>query len=69
MLVSTRYLQSGVPPRCAFCGQPFPLVDGQAQAWRSSGGAYFCSEFCADDAEEAEFRSHRSGGGELRFAK
>jgi hypothetical protein len=59
MLVSSRYLQHGAPPRCAFCGQPFPLVDGHAQAWRSSTGHYFCSEFCADDAEEAAFRHRR----------
>ena len=61
MLVNARYLHGGAPLRCAFCGQPFPLVDGHAQAWRSSGGGYFCSEFCADDAEEAAFRRRRSG--------
>ena len=28
--------------------------------WRASNGDHFCSEFCADDAEEADFRKHHT---------
>ena len=39
--------------------EPFPLRDGYVEFWRASSGHHFCSEFCADDAEEAQFvKSH-----------
>src|SRR6202011_3288748 len=30
--------------------------DGYVEFWRAANGEQFCSEFCADDAEEARFR-------------
>jgi MYM-type Zinc finger with FCS sequence motif len=55
MLTSSRYLINRSPTRCEFCGEPFPLRDGYVEFWRTSAGHHFCSEFCADDAEEAQF--------------
>ena len=47
------------PHPLRFCGEPFPLRDGYVEFWRASSGHHFCSEFCADDAEEAQFvKSH-----------
>jgi hypothetical protein len=50
------------PAACAFCGQPFPLSKNGAYvaAWRSSTAKLYCSEFCADDEEEANFRRRRA---------
>ena len=59
MKVNSRYLISGAPTTCAHCKQPFPVVNGHVEAWRSSTGGYFCNEFCAEDEEEASFRHHR----------
>ena len=59
MLMTSHYLQSGAPTCCCFCGRGFPVVDGHAQAWRTSTGQYFCSEFCAEDAAEAAFRRRK----------
>ena len=42
------------------CKQPFPVVNGYVEAWRSSTGGYFCNEFCAEDEEEVSFQDHRS---------
>jgi hypothetical protein len=51
---------------CAFCRKPLPAVNGQVQPWRAADGAFFCNEFCADDAEEARFqrrgKPHRMAG-------
>jgi hypothetical protein len=55
MLTSSRYLMHGSPIRCEFCGQPFLVRDGYMEFWRTSAGHHFCSEFCADDAEQAQF--------------
>jgi hypothetical protein len=55
MLTSSRYLINRSATRCEFCGEPFPLRDGDVEFWRTSAGHHFCSEFCADDAEEAQF--------------
>ena len=41
----------------AFCRKLLPVNDGQVLAWRSANGLFFCTEFCADDAEEALFQS------------
>ena len=46
---------------CAHCGQPFRIMDGHVEHWRSSTGKFFCNEFCADDAEEAAFQSKSRG--------
>jgi hypothetical protein len=43
---------------CAFCRKPLPVVNGVAQPWRAPNGQFFCNEFCADDAEEANFQQH-----------
>jgi hypothetical protein len=50
------------PTACCFCGQPFPLFKdgGHMAAWRSSTGKLYCSEFCADDEKEANFRRRRA---------
>ena len=56
MLTSSRYLLNGSPIRCTFCSEPFRPHDGYVEFWRTSTGHHFCSEFCADDAEEAHFR-------------
>jgi hypothetical protein len=60
MLISSRYLQGGAPTCCQFCKGPFPIVDGHAEAWRDSAGQYYCSEFCADDADAAAFRRRKA---------
>jgi hypothetical protein len=59
MVTSSKYLMNGSPIRCTFCNEPFRRPDGHVEAWRSSSGQYFCSEFCADDAEEAKFQQKR----------
>ena len=59
MVTSSRYLMNGSPTRCSFCNEPFHHPDGHVEAWRSTSGQYFCSEFCADDAEEAHFQRQR----------
>ena len=61
MVTSNRWLMTGSPTRCAFCDQPFLSRDGYLEFWRASNGQHFCSEFCAADAEEARFRTHRAG--------
>jgi len=60
MLTSSRYLINGCPRCCMFCGAPFRPRDGYIEFWRTSAGQHFCSEFCADDAEEAQFRKRRA---------
>jgi hypothetical protein len=40
---------------CAY-GQP---LKQRLYAWRSSSGKLYCSEFCADDEEEANFQNMR----------
>jgi hypothetical protein len=42
---------------CAFCVKPLPIADGELRPWRAANGLFFCNEFCADDAEEARFRT------------
>jgi hypothetical protein len=44
---------------CAFCRKLLPVNNGEVLAWRSTNGEFFCTEFCADDAEEARFQSRR----------
>ena len=56
MLTSSRYLTTMSAARYAFCNKPFPSRDGYLEFWRTSDGRHFCSEFCAEDAEEAQFR-------------
>ena len=55
MLTTSKYIMSGGSTRCAFCKRPFCSQDGYVEFWRASNGEHFCSEFCADDAEEARF--------------
>jgi len=43
-----------------FCGEPFRPRDGYVEFWRTAAGQHFCSEFCADDAEEADFRKRHA---------
>jgi hypothetical protein len=59
MLTSSKYLTVSAA-RCAFCNKPFAPREGYVEVWRASDGRQFCSEFCADDAEEAQFQNqHR----------
>ena len=60
MVTSSKYLMTESPTRCAFCNKPFRLCDGFFEFWRGSGGQHFCSEFCADDAEEAQFQKRHT---------
>ena len=60
MLTSSRYLINGSPIHCMFCSELFRPRDGYVEFWRTSNGDHFCSEFCADDAEEADFRKRRA---------
>ena len=56
MFTSSRYLINGSPARCTFCNKPFRFSDGYFEFWKAPNGSHFCSEFCADDAEEARFQ-------------
>ena len=60
MITSSRYLMNGSPTRCTFCNGPFHPCNGFVEFWRSSNGDHFCSEFCADYAEEAHFRKRHA---------
>ena len=61
MAINSYELKNGVATKCAHCGQPFRITEGRMECWRSSTGALFCTEFCADDAEEALFQSRSKG--------
>jgi hypothetical protein len=37
--------------KCAYCGRPFPVVDGHIQQWRV-GEEFACNEFCAEGVED-----------------
>jgi len=63
MVTSSKHLKSGNFTRCAFCNEPFLFRDGHVEVWRASNGEHFCSEFCADDAEEAQFRKRHPSTG------
>jgi hypothetical protein len=54
MRVDPREFKNGTT-KCSHCGRPFRIVDGRVECWRSSTGAIFCNEFCADDVEGAAF--------------
>jgi hypothetical protein len=56
MVVISRFAIQNSSNRCAYCGQPFKE---HLYAWRSSSGKLYCSEFCADDEEEANFQNMR----------
>src|ERR1700721_3557279 len=56
MLTTSKYIMPGSSTRCTFCNKPFCTRNGYVEFWRASNGEHFCSEFCADDAEEARFR-------------
>ena len=60
MVTSSRYLMTESSTRCAFCNKPFCPRDGHVEFWRTSEGHHFCSEFCADDAEEAQFQKRHT---------
>jgi hypothetical protein len=55
MLTTSKYIMHGNSSRCAFCNRAFRSREGYVEFWRASNGEHFCSEFCADDAEEARF--------------
>jgi hypothetical protein len=60
MFTSSRYLSVSAT-RCAFCNKPFASTGRHVEFWRASDGRHFCSEFCADDAEEAQFQNQHRG--------
>jgi hypothetical protein len=60
MVISSRYLVTRASTLCTFCNRPFHSRDGYVEFWRTSDGRHFCSEFCADDAEEAQFRKRHA---------
>jgi hypothetical protein len=60
MLTSSRYLMNNGPIHCMFCREPFHRRDGFVEFWRTGSGDHFCSEFCADDAEEALFKKRHT---------
>jgi hypothetical protein len=45
---------SELQANCCFCGKRF-----ESQPYRTSDGRFWCNEFCASDAEEAEFQDQR----------
>jgi hypothetical protein len=44
---------------CSFCNTRLRVQQGQVQGWRSTNGRWFCTEFCADDADELAFQRRR----------
>jgi hypothetical protein len=62
MLITSPDPQPRAPTQCTFCSEPLRTIEGRVQSWRSRSGQCFCSEFCADDAEEAAFQSRRKTG-------
>ena len=59
MLIDTHDVVHEAPTVCAHCGRTFHVVNDHVECWRSSNGKFFCSEFCADDAEEKAFCARR----------
>jgi len=59
MLIALHVGRPNAPGACAFCAKPFHGGEAAVQIWRSTSGQYFCSEFCADDAEEVCFNGRR----------
>jgi len=59
MLLDPHDIVHETPTACAHCRRPFPIVGDHVECWRSSDGRFFCSEFCADDAEETTFCARR----------
>jgi hypothetical protein len=48
------YLLNGSPTTCHYCGQPFPIRDGDKEAFHSQEtNRYFCDVFCAQDTLSA----------------
>jgi hypothetical protein len=52
-------LVNDAPTCCAFCRKPLVVEDDLIRPWRSPAGLFFCNEFCADDADEANFQNRR----------
>jgi hypothetical protein len=44
---------------CAFCGKLLEMQANHVNAWRSTTGLPYCSEFCADDEDETAFQDQR----------
>jgi len=60
MLNGFHYRAHLAPAKCAHCDKLFPREGAHIVCWRTPNGEYFCSEFCADDAEEAAFQRLRT---------
>jgi hypothetical protein len=67
MVTNTTHQGTVTPIRCTFCNKPLRPRDGHIEAWRSPSGQYFCTEFCADDAEEAQFQMERRASSDVGF--
>ena len=48
------YRPSEQRTHCGFCGKRL-----EREPYRTSDGRFWCNEFCASDAEEAEFQQQR----------
>ena len=59
MFANCYEFKMGTQITCAACGQRLRITGDRVECWRNSEGRLFCNEFCADDAEEAEFQSRR----------
>jgi len=59
MTAISRFAIQRPPSTCDRCGEPFKAKENHLYAWRSSSGKLYCSEFCADDEEEATFQNMR----------
>jgi hypothetical protein len=47
------------PTTCALCGQPLKKRDDRVYGWRTTSGKLYCSEFCADNEQEARLQDKR----------
>jgi hypothetical protein len=65
MIYGSSYLVNDAPTSCAHCRQPFAIHKNRVQAWRSSTGAYFCNEFCADDDEVSAWKARQTAAQHL----
>src|SRR5262245_59972634 len=47
--------------RCAYCGAPFLLAEGQIYSWRVGRDRYACNELCAEAVEDTSLERRGSG--------
>jgi hypothetical protein len=49
----TSSIINSVPMKCAHCRRPLPIWDSHVEGWRGRSGRLYCSELCAENAEQA----------------